>query len=325
MLSRVADGLYWMSRYLERAEHTARLLDVNLQGMLDEEHELMAPRWERLLRALEFPISKEDPFTPEPREVTRRLGFDTRTHGFSIKSCVALARENARQVRNEISSEMWEGLNRLYLNLRETTLETIWQAQPHEFFQQVKEGVQHFQGITDSTLTHSEGWRFLQAGRFVERACATTTLLIVQASTPAWRSYDGHFDANDYLELVTLLKSCSAVEAFNRNYRAEVRPDRVAEMLVLSENFPRSIYYCVQRLQRALDHIADESETRRNARPNRLAGKLLAMLSYESIDEVIERGMEHYLMTVHTQCEAIHTAMQETYISYATEKAAVGL
>jgi uncharacterized alpha-E superfamily protein len=324
MLSRVADSLYWMSRYLERAEHTARLLDVNLQVVLDEDPDDVAPRWERLLRAVEFPIPEETNFVPDARETTNLLGFDTKNPGFSIKTCVALARENARQVRNEISSEMWEGVNRLYLNLRDTTLDSIWNDQPHQFFQQVKEGVQHFQGITDSTLCHSEGWRFIQTGRFVERACATTTLLIVHANTPAFQAADHQHDANDYLEMVTLLRCCSASEPYIRNYQAEIRPSRIAELLILADNFPRSIHYCVQRLQRALDHIADETDTRRNARPNRLAGKLLAMLSFESIDEVLERGLVPYLTSVHNQCEAIHTAMHDLYIQYSTEKALAG-
>jgi uncharacterized alpha-E superfamily protein len=321
MLSRVADSLYWMSRYLERAEHTARLLDVNLQGALDEEANEHAPRWERLLQTLEFPREKDDPFVPDAREVTRRLGFDTTHQGFSIKTCVALARENARQVRNEISSEMWEGVNRLFLSLRDTTLEAIWKDQPHEYFQQVREGVQHFQGITDSTLSHSEGWRFLQTGRFVERACATTTLLVVHANSPAFRAAEHQHDAADYLEMITLLRSCSASEVYTRLYTAEVKPSRIAELLILAEDFPRSIHYCVHRLQRALDHIADETETRRNAKPNRMAGKLLAMLSFESIDEVLGRGLVPYLTSVHTQCEAIHTAMHDLYIGYPTDKA----
>ncbi len=184
MLSRVADSLYWMSRYLERAEHTARLLDVNLNQML--ESALYADlRWERLYRSLRVPALEGG--TDEAYRVTQSLTFDT-TNSASIISCLASARENARQVREQISSEMWEQLNRLYLHVKSTNIQKIWHGQPHVFLTRVKEGIHLFQGVTDATMSHSEGWHFIRVGCYTERASQTATLLDVhfQALTQSW-------------------------------------------------------------------------------------------------------------------------------------------
>ncbi|MEI7773053.1 MAG: alpha-E domain-containing protein, partial [Chloroflexales bacterium] len=161
MLSRVADSLYWMSRYLERAEHTARLIAVGLNLMLDQTPQSVGPRWERLLAALRAyppPSGSGDAYA-----IARMLTFDTSNEG-SIVSCIASARENARQVRELISSEMWEQLNRLYLRVKGSSIDQIWQGEPLEFYQDVKEGAHLFQGVTDATMTHGEGWQFIQVG-----------------------------------------------------------------------------------------------------------------------------------------------------------------
>ena len=167
MLSRVADTLYWMSRYLERAEHTARLLDLQLHLMLEQDAEAptsagsasstacMSPR---------RPTTKLIAYT-----LTQLLTFDV-ANANSIASCIAAARENARHVREQISSEMWEQVNRLSLQVKSTQIDKIWDNQPHEFFCSVKEGIHLFQGITDSTMNHGEGWQFIQIGRSLERA-----------------------------------------------------------------------------------------------------------------------------------------------------------
>jgi uncharacterized alpha-E superfamily protein len=179
MLSRVADNLYWMSRYLERAEHTARLIDLNLYLALELSPELASAHWQRLLASLRVALPPDVPMLPF--QLTHRLTFEP-SNADSLVSCVAIARENARQVREQISSEMWEQINQLYLRVKRAAIDQIWNAQPHEFFRAVKEGAHLFQGITDSTLSHAEGWRFIQLGRFIERARATAMLLDVHFS-----------------------------------------------------------------------------------------------------------------------------------------------
>ena len=166
MLSRVADSLYWMSRYLERAEHTARLIDVDLQLRLDQSPEAGAGRWLRLLQASQVPPPEDGKVDAEA--LTHVLTLD-RTNPSSILSCVAAARENLRQVREQCSTEMWEQLNRLYLQVNSTAASEAWLLHSYVFFRAVREGAHLFQGVTDSTMSHGEGWQYIQLGRFVER------------------------------------------------------------------------------------------------------------------------------------------------------------
>jgi uncharacterized alpha-E superfamily protein len=175
MLSRVADSLYWMSRYLERAEHTARLIDVDLQLRLDQSQEASAGRWLRLLEASQVPAPEDGKV--DPASLTHVLTLD-RTNSSSILSCVAAARENLRQVREQCSTEMWEQLNRLYLQVNSTTASEAWLLQSHIFFRAVQEGAHLFQGVTDSTMSHGEGWQYIQLGRFVERTEELARLIL---------------------------------------------------------------------------------------------------------------------------------------------------
>src|SRR5271170_1347108 len=165
MLSRVADNLYWMSRYLERAEHTARLVDVELQLWLDQSPEAGAGRWRFLLEALRTPAPSDN---VNPASLVNTLVFSRANHS-SIVSCISIARENLRHVREQCSSEMWEQLNRLYLEVMENQPEDSWILKSHSFFRAVQEGAHLFQGITDSTMSHGEGWHYIQLGRFIER------------------------------------------------------------------------------------------------------------------------------------------------------------
>src|ERR1700733_16202887 len=167
MLSRVADSLYWIIRYLERAEHTTRLLDVNLNLMLDETPASAERRWQPALQALKRPKDKE--WAGEPYSLTQALTFDTENKA-SILSCIIAARENSRHVREQISTEQWHRLNSLYLQVTRPEMQSDRQAQGllagrtrrSEFLQQVMEAVHQFQGVTDSTMNHGEGWQFIQ-------------------------------------------------------------------------------------------------------------------------------------------------------------------
>jgi uncharacterized alpha-E superfamily protein len=172
MLSRVADSLYWMSRYLERAEHTARMLEVNLNLMLDETSTSSEHRWLRALHALGSPRDVE--WNGDPYALTRTLSYDI-NHKASIVSCIISARENSRHVREQISTEQWHRLNSLYLHVTRPGVEA--EIESEEFLQFVMDSIHEFQGITDSTMSHGEGWQFIQVGRFIERASATARLL----------------------------------------------------------------------------------------------------------------------------------------------------
>src|SRR6202789_2954564 len=202
MLSRVADSLYWMSRYLERAEHTARLIDVDFQLRLDQSPEAGAGRWLRLLEASQVapPVDgKIDAAT-----LTHLLTLD-RANPSSIIACVAAARENLRQVREQCSSEMWEQLNRLFLQVKSTASSDAGLADSHGFFRAVQDGAHLFQVITDSTMSHGEGWHYIQLGRFVERTEAVARLIGAHFSRFP-HPLDQPVESEEYLERIGVMK-----------------------------------------------------------------------------------------------------------------------
>jgi len=317
MLSRVADSLYWTSRYLERAEHTARLIDVGLNLMLDQSPSAVERRWGRLLDSLHAPPALTG--SSDAYRITQAMTFDP-ANEVSIVACVAAARENLRQVREQISSEMWEQLNRLYLQVRETRLDAVWGASTHEFFRSVKEGAHLFQGITDATMNHGEGWHFIQVGRYIERAGVTSTLLDVYAGE--LMSADGRdAGARNYLDWVGLLKACTAFEAYCKVYTADVRAERIVEFLLLNAECPRSVRFAADAVQAAFVAIAEATGARKSGRVNRLAGRLRASLGFGQIDEIMETGLRAYLNDVRRQCAQIHEAILQTYVAYQVETA----
>ena len=251
MLSRVAESLYWTSRYLERAEHTMRLLDINLGLMLDKSHTSAERRWLRVLAALGNPTHIK--WEGEAYRLVQDLCFDP-TSPASVVNCIVSARENARQIREEISTEQWQRLNRLFHEVSRARTERYSDLQFAEFLPTVIDGVHLFQGVTDTTLSHGEGWQFLQVGRFMERASATAMLLDVYHREVV-RSPEESVDAYEYLEWVGLLRSCTAFEAYCKVYTADLTYERMLEFLLLNSDFPHSIRYSIDHLHRSLTAI----------------------------------------------------------------------
>ena len=310
MLSRVADSLFWTGRYLERAEHIARMVNVNLNLTLDRAPGDAARHWGRLLESLPVPPPWPAPTTPDSLD----RGTVDLANREAIAACVGTARENARQVREEISTEMWQKINRLFLTVqRRQPAESDWTSGTHEFLTSVMDGVHLFQGVTDATMTHSEGWHFIELGRYLERTIATAALVDVQ-----YRECDTsgvHIDTvSDYVEWVGLLKSCCAFEAYCRHYTADVRSLRIAEFLVLNPDFPRSIRFAAGRVQASLEAISGLTG-RTNSRADRLAGRLLASLDYGQMDELIGE-LSAYLQGIGRQASQINAAVQQEYIAY---------
>ena len=318
MLSRVGDSLYWMSRYLERAEQTSRLLLVHLNAMLDTPPARVPVRRARLFNSLHLASA---PAVADDYDIMRLLTFDE-ANTDSIVSCLRIARENARQVRPQISSEMWEHLNQMYLSLRANSPESIWHEGPFVFLRQIRNGSHLFEGITDSTMNHGEGWHFIQTGRYLERALGVAGLLAAHAD--ALDGTDDHPDHERYLDLVSILKSCTAFEAYCKIYTANLVPRQVVELLLLNAEFPHSIHFALGRLQTALDLVADATDHRRTILPNRLAGRLKSELSYDPIDEIVSGGLGAYLRNIQQQCAAIHIALHQTYIAYPIQNALPG-
>jgi len=328
MLSRVADSLYWMSRYLERAEHTTRLLDVNLNLMLDESSLSSERRWQRVLQALGKP--KRVKWNGNPYELTRTLTFDTGIKA-SVLSCIIAARENSRQVREQISTEQWHRLNSLYLQVTRPELQTSMQAEaliesdeaPAAFLQQIMEAVHQFQGVTDSTMSHGEGWQFIQVGRYIERASATA-LLLEAYHEDLWTNLDNIPEGNEYLEWMGLLRSATAFEAYCKVYTADVTPDRILEFLLLDQEFPHSVRFSIDTLQAALEAIHGEGGKSRAEPLRRLVGRLQASLNYSSVEEILSGDVIAYLRSIQSQCGGIHDMIYELYIDYSIQAALAG-
>jgi uncharacterized alpha-E superfamily protein len=316
MLSRVADSLYWMSRYLERAEHTARVIDVDLQLGLDRSPEAGSGRWLRVLDALQVPAPAADRLSVTSLAHLLTLDRDNRS---SIASCVAAARENLRHVREQCSSEMWEQLNRLYLQITSTVPDEAWLSHSHTFFRAVQEGVHLFQGVTDSTMIHGEGWHYIQLGRYVERT-DTLACLIGAHFRDLPHGLEQTLASEEYLEWVGLLKSCTAFEAYCKTYTAELRPLRVAEFLLLNPEFPHSIRFAVEGIHAALQALGELTE-RRAEQLLRLAGRLRAALSFSQIDEIMAGDANSYMNGIRGQCAQADATIRQIYFDYPIESA----
>jgi uncharacterized alpha-E superfamily protein len=317
MLSRVSDSLYWTSRYLERAEHTVRLLDVNLGLMLDRSQTSAERRWQRVLAALGNPSHIE--WTGDAYKLVQALCFDPASPA-SVVNCIVSARENARQIREEISTEQWQRLNRLFHDVSRARTELYSDLQFAEFLPTVIDGVHLFQGVTDTTLSHGEGWQFLQVGRFLERASATALLLDVY-HREVIRSPEESVDAYEYLEWVGMLRSCTAFEAYCKVYTADLTYERMLEFLLLNPDFPHSIRYSIDQLHRSLNAIQQESHQQNIEELMRVSGKLRTLLSYDHISDVFAAGPGVYLRRILRECHHIHNLVYEVYIHYSVQTA----
>ena len=316
MLSRVADSLYWMSRYLERAEHAARLIDVQLNLLLDRSPVSAERRWHHMLACLGVQYPYEG--ARDSYSVAQALAFDMSQQS-SIVACILRARENARQVREEISSEMWEQLNRLFHEVRRAGMQDVWDASPHEYLRAIREGAHLFQGITDSTISHAEGWKFIQLGRYLERAGSVSTLIRAHFRELS-DSPGSAVSPGEHLEWIGLLKCCTAFEAFCKAY-TDPWPERVAEFLILSPTFPHSIRFSAGQAEDCLSSIGEESRARDRHETDRLAGRLRATLDFTNIGEILSGGIQPFLAGVETECARIHEAVYQTFIDYPIETA----
>jgi uncharacterized alpha-E superfamily protein len=317
LLSRVADALYWIGRYFERAEHKSRVIDVRLDLGLDRLPGAGGWDFGRLYASLQLSEPKVPP--GNPAALVDCAMFDL-ANPESVIACVTSARDNARQVREEISADMWEHVNGLYLRLREAKAEGTWSPRPHYLSRMVIEGVHLFQGITDATMGHGEGWQYLQVGRFLERVEVTAALLDRHFVKGAVGSVSPGGPLNQ-IEWAGLLRSCSALEAYCRVYTADLRPDRIAEFLLLNSEFPRSVRFAASCVESALRTLATHSAHGANGRAERLAGRLHASLDYAQVDEILNDDPHTYLEGIRKQCEQIHSAVYMNYIAYPIESA----
>jgi uncharacterized alpha-E superfamily protein len=317
MLSRVADSLYWMSRYLERAENTARQLDVTLSLMPDTGGAGEEERWQRLMASLGRPDGMI--WCGDVESMARTLVFDG-ANPLSITYSVNAARENARQVREEISTEQWQRLNRLFHQIHSPQTKLQFASSINDALATIMDGIYLFKGISDSTMIHGQGWQFIRLGRYLERAYALATLLEVyqsslfQPPTPGDSSYQ-------YLEMVGLLRCCTSFEAYCQVYTADVVPDRILEFLLLNHEFPHAIRYCAEGLRHAIESIQNTGGRRPPEDLTAVLGRMHAMLGYTTINEILAGDPAHFLHTVREQCLRIHELIYGHYVHYSIQSA----
>lgn len=321
MLSRVAHSLYWMSRYIERAENVARLLDVNLQFLFDFQDVspgTLDTYWESLILS----TGDEELFdkyyeTADSRTVTEFLAFDLRNPG-SILACVYAARENARMIRDQISLEMWETINELYLFLNSQSTEAVWAAGPQEFFAKINRASHLFQGLTASTYSRSEGWEFIEFGKYLERADKTTRILDVKYHIllPSATDVGGALDTAQWQ---AVLRSASALEAYRRYYVREILAWKAAEFLIFSDSFPRSLHFCMAQVDDFLRRILGETGSRPRSAAARASRRLLADLQSLTITDVLNQGLHEFLMEIQATIASLSDEVAETTMFYPAE------
>ena len=321
MLSRVADSLYWMSRYLERVEHTARVVGVNLSMALEQSPEAANRRWLRVLGGLRARPPHSSDFH-DPSEVSYWLIFN-QTNPNSLASCAQAARDNARQVREGISLEMWEHINRLYLRVREGRETGAWNENQRDYLTSIIEACHMIQGVTDSTLSHGEGWHFVQVGRYIERTSGTANLLDIQFS----ELYNTHMqgkarrdETDTYLDWVALLSSCIAFDAYRKVHTAQLLPERIAEFLVFNSEFPHSVSFSAQELENSLKAIGKVTRSQRTSRVNNVAHRLRSTLRFSQPDDLLLDGLSSHLRYVLDGCSQIHQSIHQAYIAYPVEQ-----
>lgn len=324
MLSRVAHSLYWMSRYIERAENFARLLDVNLQLLLDFQgftDTTIKEHWGSiLLSSGDEELFAKHYATADSRNVTEFFAFDLRNPN-SIRSSVNAARENARMIRDQISAEMWETINELHLYLKSQNTTDVWAGGPHEFFARIKQASHLFQGLTGATYSRSEGWEFIQFGKYIERADKTTRILDVKYHILLPNASDVG-GAVDTAQWQAVLRSASALEAYRRAHVSAILPWKAAEFLIFSDSFPRSLHYCVAQIDDFLRRILSETGARPKSDAARAARRLLADLQSLSIAEIIDQGLHEFLQQVQTTLDTIGEEVVQTTMFYPAESSA---
>ncbi len=303
MLARNAESLFWIGRYVERADDTARILDVAVHQLL-EDATVDPDRMSRLLlRVLSIAPPENGPL--DVWSVTNLVAF-SRTHGGSIVDAVVRARENARGAREVTSTEMWECLNATYNALADTE-RAARNLGPHEFFRYIKERAAMFAGLTDSTLSRDDGYRFLLLGRSVERVDMMVRLLLSRAgdrtSSPAW---------------VTVLRSAGAHDTYLRTYRGALDAHLVAEFILLDRLFPRSVFHSVRVAERCLEELDQRPDSRVGARheAQRLLGRARSELEFLQPGALMD-GLQDRLEGLQRTCREVGEAIALQYFHAA--------
>ena len=312
MLSRVANSVYWMSRLIERAENVARFIDVNYNLTLGD-GSAFANQWEPLVYTTgDHDLFKESYDAATRDNVLRFLAFD-KENSNSIISCVLSARENARTIRETITSPMWEHINRFYLMIKAAAGDSSILQDPSSFCDAVRNASHTLVGTTYTTMSHGEAWHFLRLGRLLERADKISRIADVQYYLLLPRPEDVGTSL-DVVRWSALLRSNSALEMYRRVHGA-IEPQRVAEFLILDRNFPRSIRFCLIGAQHSLSEITGSKPGTFRLRTEQLIGRLSSEFDYMSIDEIIQQGMHEFIDAFQIRVNNIGNAIHEDFFT----------
>ena len=323
MLSRQANNLYWMSRQIERAENTARLLDVTCQMSLlpyrvNESSQSWAEPWALplIINGLAGDYYGRNPGPLTSDKVLRFMVLDS-TNPSSIYSLMHAARENGRSMRGVITSEMYEDLNAMWLELRSRSEVALNQGGVNELFEWIKTQSHQFRGVTFGTMLRDEAYQFIRLGTFMERADNTVRLLDVKYHTllPSAADVGG---AVDYYQWSAMLRSVSALNSYRKIYRDVITPKRVAELLILREDLPRSLHACMNEIYEILNGLCK----RDSMEPERLAGELHAQLHYGRVEQIMETGLHEYLMEFLEKLHLLNDELNHHFLAPVYEPAA---
>jgi uncharacterized alpha-E superfamily protein len=310
MLSRVADSIYWLNRYIERAENIARFADVNFNLILDSPSGI-TQQWFPLVQTTgDTPYFQEKYGQPTADNVIHFLTFD-RAYSNSIISCLQAARENARSVREIISSEMWEEINSFYMMVRDAANQQNL-SNLADFFAEVKMKGHLFAGVMDATMTHNEGWHFGYMGRLLERADKTSRILDVKYFI-LLPSVNDVGTPLDEIQWMSLLKSASAYEMYRKRKQHRITPMGVAEFLILDREFPRSIHFCLLQAERSLHEITGTPAGTWCNPVERVLGRLRSELDYITIEDIFNTGLHEFMDNLQQQVNAVGKSIFETY------------
>ncbi|NJL98858.1 MAG: alpha-E domain-containing protein [Synechococcaceae cyanobacterium SM2_3_2] len=311
MLSRVADSIYWLNRYVERAENIARFVDVNLNLLLDSPPGV-TQQWDPIITTTgDLPLFTERYGEANQDSVIQFLAFD-KSYPNSILSCLHFARENARSVREIISSEMWERVNDFYYMVRDAAQDKSLRELT-DFFNEVKLASHLFAGVMDATMTHNEGWHFGQVGRLLERADKTARILDVKYFILLPSAQDVG-SALDELQWIALLKSASAYEMYRKKSH-RISPLGVAEFLILDKTFPRSIEFCLMQADHSLRQITGTPMGTWRDPVERDLGRARSELEYLVIQDLIDMGLHEFLDSIQLKINRIDDAMFQTFFA----------
>lgn len=308
-----------MGRYLQRAEHLSRLMEVQVGSLVDRPAAEIHFGWNRIYEHLDIRPpggaldlwSEEDYSLADSFTLADDLTFETNNH-YSIKQCFDSGRENARQTRHCVSSEMWACLNLAYIRINDLDIEDIWMNTPHRFYEETVREVNMFMGVAAATMYRDEGWQFLQIGRNVEHVQLMTALLSVQsADTQTW-PLDG---ARDY-EWHSLLHSFQADEAYQHYHGMKVRPLLVLDMMVADERLPNSVIFAIEQIRTRLQELAD-APGKSGEVAGRFAGRLSSLIRYEWPDAEDHARM---LSLANSFAFRLHDQISEGWFDYDVEE-----